>query len=464
MASRPDLSDVLVGRFWLAHDDQHKLPGRLILAEGASPRLELDESLTPLLRELDRQEHPDGTVVHCVLADDGPDSESLVVHGKLDDGSLVTLVDAFTVEREHALLEPAGQNRQSLQARSALLGGHMATRNELYTQIRLQLRHLDAWALPGFTVGSKQVSLVGGGRLDLEQASNGGGIGGVLWLRIADLPPMTADALDRRFVTPLVTLVTLATDTDCPPVAVELAPGPDQPWLRVHHSGLRAAAEEAFPAHKQLLPLAALGLDRVGTWLGAVEPLGPFPPVVAAASVRPGRTLETQLLELATVAEGLHERRFPDSRGLPPEQAQAARQAARTAVAGLDEKVRTAIDSALKCLEYPSFPQRLEELATCIAAAMPGVTGRTNRWKRCVTDARIDFAHRRYDFLETARINELLALLGSLRWLLTGLLLLRTGLPPDELAARVEKHQPYMLFRRQAHEWLPWVFEAPAAD
>jgi len=57
------------------------------------------------------------------------------------------------------------------------------------------------------------------------------------------------------------------------------------------------------------------------------------------------------------------------------------------------------------------------------------------------------------------RVVELLAVLRSLRWLLTGLLLLQTGLPPDELAARFKVHQPYVLFRRQAREWLPDVFQ-----
>jgi hypothetical protein len=93
-----------------------------------------------------------------------------------------------------------------------------------------------------------------------------------------------------------------------------------------------------------------------------------------------------------------------------------------------------------------------------------GVTGQTNRWKRRVTDERIAFAHRSYDFLETPRALELLAVLHSLRWLLTGLLLLQTGLPPDGLAAKLRDHQPYTLFRQQAHEWLPSVFEAPSAQ
>lgn len=93
---------------------------------------------------------------------------------------------------------------------------------------------------------------------------------------------------------------------------------------------------------------------------------------------------------------------------------------------------------------------------------MPGVTGQTNCWKRCVTDIRNEFAHRSYGFLETTRIDGLLAVLRSLRWLLTGLLLLQTRLPPDELAAQIEKHQPFVLFRQQAREWLPRVFEAPS--
>ncbi len=486
MTSRPDVSDVLVGRFGLA-DDQHKVPGRLTLAKGLSPRLELDESLTPPLKELDRQEQPDGTVERTlVFAEDGPDHESLVVHGELDDGDLVTLVDAFTSARKHTVFAPdADQNRQWLKARSALLGGHIGSRNEVYTRIRLQLRHLDAWAALAASRGrsilvragqqsrsearASPVSLADGGQLDLEQVSEtefskgrGGRIGRVLWLRIVDLPPMTADDLDRRFVTPLATLLTLATDTDCPPVAVEIATGAEQPWLTVHHSGLRAAAEEVRPTYKQLLPLEALGLDRVATWLGAVEKLGPLPAAVAAAVAGQGRTLETQLLELSTVAEGLHRRLFPDSRRLSDEQAEAARQAAKTAVEELDESVRTAMEGALKHLEEPSFPQRLAQLAESVAATMPSVTGQTNRWKRCVTKVRNDLAHRSR-FLEMPSIDELLAVRGSLRWLLTGLLLLQTGLPREELAARFEVHQPYMSFRRQARGWLPPVFQAPSA-
>jgi hypothetical protein len=275
---------------------------------------------------------------------------------------------------------------------------------------------------------------------------------------------MTVEELDRRFVTPLASLLSLAADTDCPPVAVEVATSFEEPWLTVHHSGLEAPAVEPRPWYLHLLPLHLLGLERLATWLDAVERLGPLPPVVARSTARSGGTLETQLLELTTVTEGLHRRLFPESRRLSEEQEAAARGTVGTAIADLDEEVRTTVSGALQHIEEPSFPQRLVELAECIEHAVPGVTGRGNRWKRCVTDVRNDFAHRSRGFLQTARIDELVAVRESLRWLLTGLLLLQTGLPPAELAARVKDHQPYVLFLQQARDRLPRIFEAPTNE
>jgi hypothetical protein len=94
---------------------------------------------------------------------------------------------------------------------------------------------------------------------------------------------------------------------------------------------------------------------------------------------------------------------------------------------------------------------------------MPGVTGRTDRWVQEVTEVRNKFAHRDYGFLNTGDIPELVSIRDSLRWVLTGLLLLQTGLPHDELAARVDHHEPYRLFRRQACAWQPEVFAEPTA-
>lgn len=466
MTDRADQADVRHGRFWLPERRENAVSGRLTLLEGSRARLELDQAVTPLLREVDREEQASGTRTF-VLRESGPDLEFLDVHGVLEDGTLVALVDAVESRRETG----GGYDRQSLRARSVMLGGHVSGRDALYTRMRLSVRHLETWATLPYAgpEASSPVSLGDGGWLALEQSAgtmrspgHGGRLGQLTWLRLVDLPPMRAEELDRRFVTPLASLLSLAADTDCPPVAVEVATGSDEPWLTVHHSGLQAPAAEPWPWYRQLLPLHLLGLERLATWLGAVERLGPLPTVVARATAKAGGTLETQLLELTTITEGLHRRVFSDSRRLSEEQEEAARRAVSTAIAGLDDEAQTAVKGAMQHIGEPSFSQRLVELAGCVEPAVPGVTGQTHRWKRCVTDVRNEFGHRFRGFLQTARIDELAAVRESLRWLLTGLLLLQTGLPPAELATRLKDHQPYVFFLLQARNRLPGVFETTA--
>lgn len=228
------------------------------------------------------------------------------MHGVLDGGVRVTLEDALTIGR---IWGDAGGDRQSLQGRSAVLGAAVSGRDETYTRIRLRLRHLDARSLPATPSGSTRakglgapasrssaldsVRLTAGGQFDLEPAPDLGArrhyderVGHALWLRAVDLPPRTAD--DREFVTPLASLLTLATGSDCPPVAVEVATAPDQPCLTVPNAGLRADAEEAVPNPS---PAAASGRIRFGrrrTVARRRNDTRPACPVVAAAAVGRG--------------------------------------------------------------------------------------------------------------------------------------------------------------------------------
>lgn len=58
-------------------------------------------------------------------------------------------------------------------------------------------------------------------------------------------------------------------------------------------------------------------------------------------------------------------------------------------------------------------------------------------------------------------------LLRTLRWVLTGALLLQTGLEPARLGGRVQQHEPYRFLLRQAQRWLPDLYTAsrpPPAD
>lgn len=142
------------------------------------------------------------------------------------------------------------------------------------------------------------------------------------------------------------------------------------------------------------------------------------------------------------------------------DQAKQARRSARKAVEHLGKDVADAVSSALQYLADLSYPRRLLELAEYGEPAVPGVTGRTSEWKKSVAEARNDFAHKLdRGFLDEATSNRYLAVLLSVRWLLTGVPLRQTGINPATLSARIASHEPYQLFQAQARTWLPGIFQ-----
>ena len=179
----------------------------------------------------------------------------------------------------------------------------------------------------------------------------------------------------------------------------------------------------------------------------------------------PPRTVETGVLDLTTAAEGLARRLWPDWNWLTEEGAAAALETALAAVAEQGDEVVDTVRGALQHLREPSYPKRLLRLAERADDVVPKVVGRRteegrpSRWKNAVVSARNDFAHRLdRGWLDEERLDQYLAVIGSLRWLLTAVLLLEAGLPADALADRFAQHQRYLLFLRQAREWHPDVY------
>jgi hypothetical protein len=479
-----DPSTGLRGRFWLQGNSEGEgTSGRLILVAGSDPLLELDELLTPLTRETGRRKLPDGRelVTSSLIPPQEWAGQSLTIYGALQTGELVTLPSAFT-----AGFTSWGTGYQShrLQAFYALLGDHVDGADALFTRVRLRIRHLDAWAnLPGFTLTpdlaagrytlafeKPQVlpaALAGGGRVAIEQVTgwegpgvSGGKLERQVWLDVLDVPPATYREIERTIVKPLVNLLTLSVSAECPIVAVEVSASPDHPWLTVYHAAAKPAAAAIIPLPRILLPLGEVGLPGVATWLDSTGRLGPLPSVVARAAAIRDDPLETQLLELTTAAEGLHRLILPQRKRMTDEQAKEARSKALDAIKELLDDVRDAVQAALTHLTDQSYPRRLLDLAEYVGQAVPGVTGHTVQWKKRVVSTRIGFAHALENgFLNQGNAEESIAILQSLRWLLTGLLLLQTGIDPATLGNRFKDHENYQLFLAQARIWLPAVYE-----
>jgi hypothetical protein len=292
------------------------------------------------------------------------------------------------------------------------------------------------------------VSLQYGGRLELDQvlASSfddvlGGRLTRSVWLRIIDVPPATWRELDRSLVTSLSTLLTLAIDADCPPLHVQVATDCVTDWPSVHSSGLSRTPTRPIALERMLRPLNVLDLERVGAWLDRVETLGPLPSVIAGAVAGSPRTVEARVLELALAAEGLARRLLPDWNRFTVEEAAQAQEAARAAVMQQGEQVSAAVKAALQHLKEPSFSQRLLRLAERAEGVVPAVVGpRTeegypSRWKTAVVGARNDIADSLdRGWLEERRLDQYLAVMISLRWLVTAVLLL--DIPATERGAR----------------------------
>lgn len=443
------------------------------------PSVELDAPLTPALRPL-QGDDASADVFTLGPAQDGPEYESHVVHGVLtEDGEEVTLVDAFTAGRRYSPFDPSNGS-QRLVGRYALLGGHVRPEAK-FRHIRLRLEHLETWvALPGFSLTSANDELVVGleletpvvppahlaegvGRLAVEQVTHiagpthlGGRLERSVWLRTEGLSG-TVDELGRRIVIPLASLTTLAVGRACRPVELEFAAEAAGPWLR-NCLAIRQAGPH-LESHRVLLPFSEIGTAGVAAWLNQVNELGPLPAVVADAATTSGRSLEAQVLELTTVAEGLHRRLFATQSRVEPKLAAQARSSAVQGVEHLGQPVTQAVREALGHLSEPTYRERMVALAEAAEVAVPGVAGRVDHWASKVVKARNAFAHLLPQGPPgTSAVDDWLTVTQSLRWLLTGLLLLQTGVAPESLGRRFEQHPPYRLFRRQAQSWLPQVY------
>ena len=460
------------------------ISGRLFLKAGSGPLLELDEAVTPLWSETGRTKLPGGgeVVTSTLVPPEELARQSLTVHGELDTGERVTLPSAFTAGWTQ---NGTGYQSQRLRAFYALIGDHVDGANARFTGVRVRIRHLDAWAnLPGFTSAldpatGKQTlvfekpdvppaALANGARVVVEQVTgrqgpdvSGGKLKRQVWLAVLNAPPATYRDIERSIVKPLANLLTLSTSKECPVVAVEVSADQSYPWMTVHSAAMKPAADAIVPLPEILLPLAVTGLEGVAAWLDSVIRLGPLPSVVARTAMTRDDPLETQLLELTTAAEGLHRLMLLQHKRMTDDQAKEARAKALEGIKELADDVREVVQGALSHLTDQSYPRRLADLAEHVGQAVPGVTGNTLQWKKYVVNTRNGFAHAlEHGFLDLDNVEESIAVLQSLRWLLAGLLLLQTGIDGVTLGGHFEGHQSYQLFLAQARMWLPAVYES----
>jgi hypothetical protein len=124
---------------------------------------------------------------------------------------------------------------------------------------------------------------------------------------------------------------------------------------------------------------------------------------------------------------------------------------------GLDEPTREAVEQQFAHLKDPTFNQRLHQLASDTATAIPGATGDTEVWAGRVVRHRNRFAHN-LEKQPTLDFYEMLALWRSLRWLLCALLLAEATVAVEILAGRIRTNQQWLNFISSAPRHAPNVY------
>lgn len=425
----------LFGQFWLPDKPDEPTPGRLYRTEEGI-RIQLFKDLRPKPSYV-----PIGTGLESSLFEEIESpafNEPITLHGRI--GDLVGKITAHRCRTVHSvadLLYSVGE--YVLEPLYVVFGDHLAVEGQQSSGVRVRTTDMDEWAnLAGmFTsraedgtrslgcrlVESEAVSIDNGAVLKIHQVARmtapsvkGGLITREVWLEVAGMPSATWVEIDRGIVTPLVSLLTLCVGEVVALTGIELTVDGEH-WLPlaakfIHH---REPREERL---EMLAPLADVKLTGVAAWLNKVEQLGPLPPVVARFSAHQASVrVETELLEMTTVAEGLHARLYPDERRLDVATCEDVCGRVLGALDEVGDQVKDIIRGMLEHLSDPGYTSRLKGLARRIEGVAPKICGKSNRWAEEVSKARNKYAHRSAGFLDESDVDVLLTVMESLRWL-----------------------------------------------
>lgn len=422
-------SAALEGKFWSASEPERRCPGELIVREGTDAKLKTTGSLVDMrafsmtilengLVEWTQSEDPAD-----VVADFSP----ITIHGVLDTGREITLVDAMGT---------AGPDFQSFRVRYVLDGAHVDGHEERFSAVRFQLD--DPWWWAHLKDGmSAQAGAVGSLSISRDGQS--------VWFVFESAEPMTLRECDSLVISPVLTLTRLAFDVDLGIGPTQLRVDPaTSPWISVltKRRSLEPVRRTKLPTDL-LLPKSVLGIDNFATWIALSVDLDGLAAVVAHPPK--GVAIQAKALTMAAVTEGLHRRLFSGTKrfqSLGPAQRRKVRNDAIDAgtkafeIAGYPDLVeaRDALTEALGHLSDVSYLSRLRELEKDATEVVPQVTAEfpNDSWGPLVVKTRNLLAHQLSNdkrvMLE--KIDAMTLVTWSLPWVLRIVLLRQARVEP----------------------------------
>ena len=349
-----------------------------------------------------------------VVADHAPRT----VHGTLDDGILVTLIDAHMSIHESA--------SQIFRGHRAVHGAHLTGPDPDVQEVRWAVRGVQ---MPGWH--SQTPVKTRGGEIGPGDDDEPTGLA----FRAED--PGSLRTMTERLPDAVDALVSLWTAREAAHDLVRLRV-PDGTWCG--YEPIRAAIPHSDGS--SLLPSGQLDLSTISRWIELQPALGQIPFITIAEQT----ILQSDAHLMATALEGLHRRLyrgakpFKDLGSLGSRPLKEARSlAVRAAMDRLAqetlpdlENARQRFTSALSHINEPSYSERLKELLTPVLDVAPGLVGPSvGEWIKGMTALRNDQSHQLdpTNTFEEDDISEYYVLSVTARWALRIRLLLELVTP-----------------------------------
>ncbi len=427
------------GNFWLRDRPEERLAGSYLPDEGLV-RLtggELVECMTVI-------EQSPTSVTQVMRSDTNLEYDLL---GTLDDGSLVTLLNATRGACSHG---PSGTTQDFLFL-YAVEGAH----------VDLDTRYVSAGATyEGLdlanSAGIINVPSIGPVELGLDDA--------FVFSLAAGL---SYGQLERHVVGPFSTSLTFLVGSIVGPARLVL-----QTESGTSVSLRRRLRDHTLtPSHAFIEP-SWLSSAAIDTWYRIWDRLIPVPSVIAKTIARDDLDVELRVLTLAASAEAIH-RELYDHETMTKAEARAVRGPALKAVPA---EAKARVEMLLSNLRELTYAERLRELADGLGALGDEVAGCTasrgvqpsgrESWIAAVKEARNGFAHQARRSPEDIReySGRMFTLYESLRWFTSAVVLSEMGVVVSDITSLFKRSSAYHLFRERAlHHW-PGVYEVTAEE
>jgi len=236
---------VVDGEFWLSDAPDVRRAGSVEFDPQVRPQLTTQGALVPLMKLVDEKTSEDGSVTSQF--EPHFDRTPRTIFGIDDAGTPLTLL-----ETQNSGYRGIGAFEDAIVetriATHVVFGAHLNGRGQQFTGLRVRMQLLNL-ALKGGT-WTTGVNLKNGATLTSSSGSSGS------WLQLEDLPATTLRGMDRLYLRPLVTLLTLASGSAAAVLELEVRVEPGQAWLQVH-SRSHQSDDAAWPDQALLRPALA---------------------------------------------------------------------------------------------------------------------------------------------------------------------------------------------------------------